>query len=148
MTAVSAELRAFIEQLDEGRCAYCRSPQAMELATFEIDHIAPSSAGGPTEAHNLCLACPSCNRYKAARRYAADPLTGEIVSLFNPREQRWSEHFEWAPGTLEVVGHTPTGRATLTLLRLNRPQFLRLRVLWGRLRVTPWVALINLEELS
>ncbi len=148
MTAIPADLRGRVEQLDESRCAYCRSPQDMEISPFEIDHIVPSSVGGPTEEDNLCLACPSCNRYKAARQFAVDPLSGEIVPLFHPRNQRWSEHFEWAPGTLEVVGLTPTGRATLTLLRLNRPQFLRLRHLWARMRAMPWASLINLEELS
>lgn len=146
MRAVPAALRERIEVLDEQRCAYCRSWQELELVPFEIDHIVPGSAGGPTEENNLCLACPSCNRFKAARQYAVDLLTGEIVPLFHPRNQRWSEHFEWAPGTLEVVGRTPTGRATLTLLRLNRPHFLRLRYMWARSRVTPWAGLIDLEE--
>ncbi len=110
----------------------------------------PSSVGGPTEENNLCLACPSCNRYKAARQFVVESilLSGEIVPLFHPRNQRWSEHFEWAPGTLEVVGRTPTGRATLALLRLNRPQLLPLRYLWGRMRVMLWASLNNLEELS
>lgn len=147
MTAVSSELRRRIEKLDEERCAYCQSPQELEISTFEIDHVAPSSAGGPTQEDNLCLACSACNRFKAARQFAADPLTGEIAPLFHPRNQRWSEHFAWAPGTLEVVGRTPTGRATLTLLRLNRPQILRLRRLWGRLRVMPWATLIDPKEL-
>jgi hypothetical protein len=146
MRAVSAALRERVEHLDAGRCAYCRSLQEVELSPFEIDHIVPSSAGGPTEENNLCLACPSCNRFKAARQYAVDPLTGEIVPLFHPRNQRWSEHFEWAAGTLEVVGRTPTGRATLSLLRLNRPHALHLRHLWRRWRIMPWAGFIDLEE--
>jgi hypothetical protein len=146
MMATLAELRARVEALDDGRCAYCRTLQELTISIFELDHIVPSSAGGPTEEANLCLACPACNRYKAARQYGLDPETGEIVPLFHPRNQRWSEHFLWTRETLEVVGLTPTGRATAHALHMNRRQLLRLRRLWARLEKLPWAELINLEE--
>jgi 5-methylcytosine-specific restriction endonuclease McrA len=146
MMATLAELRARIEILDEVRCAYCGTPQDLAISTFELDHILPRSAGGPTEETNVCLACPACNRYKAARQYGLDPETEEIVPLFHPRNQRWSEHFLWTQETLEVVGLTPTGRATAQILHMNRPQLLRLRRLWARLHISPWAGLINLEE--
>ncbi|MEQ8973314.1 MAG: HNH endonuclease [Coleofasciculus sp. C1-SOL-03] len=44
----------------------------------------PRSAGGETVFDNLCLACPTCNRYKATRQTVPDPLTGESVALFHP----------------------------------------------------------------
>lgn len=146
MMSASAELRARIERLDSGRCGYCGAPQELTIASFELDHIVPVSAGGLTEDNNLCLACPACNRYKAARPYATDPETGEIVPFFHPRNQRWSEHFQWVPETLEVAGLTPTGRATAHVLRMNRSQLLRLRRLWAKLQVQPWAALITVEE--
>jgi len=33
---------------------------------FEVEHIAPVSAGGQDEEANLALACRSCNLYKWA----------------------------------------------------------------------------------
>lgn len=42
-----------------------------------------------------------------------------VVSLFNPRVQRWSEHFTVVNAFL--VGTTQTGRATVALLRMNEP---------------------------
>jgi hypothetical protein len=39
--------------------------------------------------------------------------------LFNPRTQRWPEHFAWSTDGLRVVGLTPTGRATVAALRLD-----------------------------
>jgi len=38
--------------------------------TFEIDHIIPLADGGKNQDQNLCLSCPTCNRYKAARTTA------------------------------------------------------------------------------
>jgi hypothetical protein len=48
-----------------------------------------------------------------------DSETGEIVKLFNPRTQIWSEHFFWTKDGLQIVGKTPTGRATVKVLHLS-----------------------------
>lgn len=66
---------------------------------------------------NLALACLKCNRNKGSDLSALDPLDGSIVRLFNPRTQRWAEHF--ALDGARVIGLTPTGRATVQLLRIN-----------------------------
>ena len=39
-------------------CEYCRLRQDLCPEPFEVDHILPLSAGGPTRSDNLCLACP------------------------------------------------------------------------------------------
>jgi hypothetical protein len=52
------------------------------------------------------------------------------VRLFNPRRQRWLEHFTWTPEGDLVIGLTPTGRATIVALQLNRPTLVRARRLW------------------
>ena len=41
------------------------------------------------------------------------------MPLFNPRQDSWSQHFAWAADRIHLVGRTPTGRATVTLLDLN-----------------------------
>jgi hypothetical protein len=48
-----------------------------------------------------------------------DPETRLIVRLFNPRTDRWSDHFEWAGARL--IGRTPLGRATVRTLFMNDP---------------------------
>jgi hypothetical protein len=54
------------------------------------------------------------------------------VSLFNPRRQRWQDHFAWSEDTTMVIGLTPVGRASIIALRLNRPEAVNLRrVLFG-----------------
>lgn len=45
-------------------------------------------------AYCQCLACPSCNRYKAVRQTATDPTTQAEVPLFHLQQQSWDDHFE------------------------------------------------------
>ena len=39
--------------------------------------------------------------------------------MFDPRSQRWAEHFRWSDDGVRVEGLTPTGRATVMALRLD-----------------------------
>jgi hypothetical protein len=101
------------------------------LARLEIEHIVPRARGGKSDESNLWLSCPLCNRHKADRTSAADPESGNEAALFNPRCQRWSEHFCWSPDGLRIVGLTPTGRATVAALRLaDDPDALVVRGYW------------------
>jgi 5-methylcytosine-specific restriction endonuclease McrA len=97
---------------------------------MEIDHIIPESLGGLTEESNLWLACSLCNDHKGDRIAALDPETGELVQLFNPRYQLWNEHFIWTQRGELIIGVTPTGRATVAALNINRPTLVRSRRLW------------------
>jgi hypothetical protein len=54
-----------------------------------------------------------------------DPETGKRVALFHPRRDVWTEHFRW--DGVEIKGITPKGRATVQILRLNRPSILVIR---------------------
>jgi hypothetical protein len=113
------------------RCGYCLSPQYLILARLEIEHIVPRSRDGSNEESNLWLSCPLCNRHKANRTSATDPATGQVVALFHPRLQRWSEHFRWSEDGLRIVGLTPTGRATVVALHLaDDPDALTVRSYW------------------
>lgn len=107
------------------RCEYCGLSQAGQEATFHIDHVIPTSAGGETEAGNLALACVSCSLRKAARLDATDPATDLDVPIFNPRKERWDTHFRW--DEVVLVGLTATGRATVHALQMNRPIALAIR---------------------
>jgi len=52
------------------------------------------------------------------------------VRLFNPRQQKWSEHFAWSEDGTEIQGLTPYGRATVVALKLNNPEIVVARRLW------------------
>jgi hypothetical protein len=107
-------------------CEYCRLPQAGQEARFHVDHVVPLAAGGPSSTDNLALACVSCSLRKGARRFAVDPQSQEQAPLFNPRAEPWEKHFMWRGA--EIVGLTPTGRATVSALAMNRPLILAIRV--------------------
>lgn len=113
------------------RCGYCLSPQSLVMARLEIEHIIPLSLGGKTEEGNLWLACPLCNRYKGNKTTAIDPVTGQEVPLFNPRHQRWQQHFQWSDDGLRIVGISDVGRATVVALHLDDdPDALLVRSYW------------------
>ena len=118
-------------------CAYCRTAEALTVTIFEFEHIVPLSAGGATVFENLCLACPTCNRYKANRQTAIDPETQAVTPLFHPQQQRWTDHFGWNAKATEVTGLTSIGRATIAMLKINRPQMTRVRKMWVKLGEHP-----------
>ena len=122
---IPAALRRLVIGRARGRCEYCGLAQEGQEATFHVDHVVPRKATGDTALRNLALACVSCSLRKAARQTAVDPETGEDVPIFNPRQDTWSEHFQWQ-GVL-LVGLTTTGRATIEALQMNRPLILAIR---------------------
>jgi HNH endonuclease len=123
--ASMSSFRVFVTQRAGNRCEYCGLSQLGQEATFHIDHVIPVAADGPTESSNFALACVSCSLSKSARLSAIDPETQTSVPIFNPRQQRWSEHFRW--DDVEVIGLTAIGRATIVALRMNRPVILAIR---------------------
>ena len=42
--------------------------------------------GGQTTFHNLCFACRRCNEFKGPTTRIQEPLTGELVPIFHPRQ--------------------------------------------------------------
>jgi hypothetical protein len=125
MRYIPAELRRAITQRALGRCEYCGLSQEGQEATFHIDHIIPLTADGQTTTDNLALACVSCSLRKAARQTVVDRQTGEEVPLYNPRRERWSDHFRW--DGVRVIGQTAIGRAAVVALDMNRPLILAIR---------------------
>ncbi len=127
---ISESLRSQIAQSDRNRCCYCLTSEINSGIRMTYDHIYPRSKGGETSLENVCLACQNCNEFKGNRIEAIDPLTGETVSLFNPRQQQWSNHFQWSSDGTQIEGITAVGRATVTALRANTPVIVATRKRW------------------
>jgi hypothetical protein len=121
-----AETVRRVHQRADNRCGIVRRHSVMGQA-MHVEHIHPD---GPDVLENLCLSCPSCNLSKARATSAPDPDTDETVPLFNPRIQRWSEHFEWRQNGQVLRGLTPAGRATIVRLRMNQPRLVEARSIW------------------
>lgn len=92
-----------------------------------MEHIIPLEKDGKTVLRNLALSCQGCNSHKQVRTEAIDPMFKQLAPLFHPRRQKWKEHFGWNHDFSLVIGLTPTGRATVEALRLNRPGVVNLR---------------------
>jgi hypothetical protein len=122
---VNQELVRQVWRRAEGRCEYCRLPAAAYPLPFHVDHIVAQQHGGPTSLENLALACLHCNRHKGPNIAGRDPLTGEIVRLFHPRQDPWTKHFAWTGA--ELAARTVMGRVTIQVLAINDPDFLAVR---------------------
>ncbi len=111
----------------DGCCEYCKSPMKYSPQPYTIDHIIPLAQKGSNSLENLALACGGCNAYKYTKTEALDPITGELVPLYHPRKETWIAHFDWDADFLQIIGITPSGRATVRALNLNRPELVNLR---------------------
>lgn len=127
--SISSKLRLKVAQRAQHLCEYCKSPKAYSPSPFDTEHIRPISLGGETIFENLAYACNGCNGHKYNKTHAADPIDESIVLLFNPRTHEWKDHFVWDTQGVIIIGITPTGRATVDSLKLNRDEIVRLRKL-------------------
>jgi hypothetical protein len=111
-------------------------PETLSELHHVVDHIIATQHRGPTLSENLALCCGRCNRHKGPNVGGIDPATGQLTRLFNPRADRWSEHFSWSGA--RIVGVTDVGRATVQVLAINHPHRLAARralIAAGKLRL-------------
>ena len=119
-------LRQFVRKRAVNCCEYCRIPQhALSWTRFHIEHIRARQHGGSDQTENLALACRRCNLFKGPNLSAIDPETDELVTLFNPRTDVWTDHFTEIDH--RIVGRTAIGRATVELLDMNDPDRIQIR---------------------
>jgi HNH endonuclease len=126
---VPLSIQREVIQRARGYCEYCRLPAAFSSSSFNFEHIIPLSKQGLTILLNLAYSCGGCNAHKKDKIEALDPLTRQLMPLFNPRTDIWAKHFEWSDDDLHIIGTTPTGRATVQLLKVNRQGNVNLREL-------------------
>lgn len=129
-TAASAKLRAEVARLAGHRCGDCLTSELISGSPLEVEHFLPRSRGGLTVLENLWLACRQCNAHKSDRTQALDPNSQEWVGIFDPRRDRWTDHFCWSEDALRVEGKTAIGRATVEALQLNREVLVEARGTW------------------
>lgn len=124
---MTLSLRVAIRERASDCCEYCLMQAEFSHDPFSAEHILPIVKGGLDDMINLAWSCLGCNLYKAAATHVFDLITGNLVPLFNPRMDKWSNHFEWTDDFSIIIGLTPTGRATITRLKLNRIGLVNLR---------------------
>jgi len=130
MTDISEATRQRVRERAGNRCEYCLSHQNYVMGRLQIDHVQPTAKGGSDTEDNLCLACELCNQHKWTKTHGIDPQTGQHTSLFDPRQQNWTEHFAWSPDGTKILGLTASGRVTVTALNLNNELAVTVRRNW------------------
>lgn len=130
MAHISEQLRRQVAERADYRCEYCHSTELVTGGPFHVDHVRPETLGGATELDNLAYACARCNLHKGQRVRSRDPVSGQSVTLFNPRRQRWAIHFRWSVDGARVIGRTRAGRSTVIALQMNHLTIVRARSLW------------------
>jgi hypothetical protein len=118
ITYVPADLRRLVEARAEGLCEYCLIADEDTYLGCQVDHIISEKHGGPTEADNLAVACTYCNQAKGSDLGSLQPGTNQLVRFFNPRTDRWGEHFRLVGDRIEAL--TPIGEATARIFGFNR----------------------------
>jgi len=106
-------------------CEYCKLPDFLGFADFEIDHIIAKAHLGSDQLDNLAWSCLLCNVTKGPNLASIDPQGKRVTKLFHPRRNRWSFHFHLSEGL--IIPQSASGRATVFLLEMNNPQTFSVR---------------------
>jgi len=134
---VTAKQKKIVGARARDCCEYCLSQASFATSSFSVEHIIPRDQGGKTVLDNLALSCQGCNNHKYTKTESIDPVSGELVSLYHPRKQTWYDHFCWNDDFSLIVGVTPTGRATVKTLQLNREGVVNLRYVLYKMGAHP-----------
>jgi hypothetical protein len=113
---ISTELRQTIADRARELCEYCLIAEADTFYGCEVDHIISLKHGGSTEPDNLAYACALCNRAKGSD-VGSITTSGEFARFFNPRADRWAEHFRLEGATIQSL--TQIGEVTARILSFN-----------------------------
>lgn len=122
---ISARLRRLVVERASGLCEYCLIHQDDAHFSFQLDHIISRKHRGPSTASNLSLACLRCNVAKGTDVGAFAGRPRQLVRLYHPRQDHWSEHFRL--NGARIIPLTEIGEATVQLLDLNGSDRLLLR---------------------
>ena len=128
-TYVPASLRRMVFDRANGNCGYCLIPEALALASHQVDHAISEKHGGETVSENLAHSCSFCNQSKGSDVGSIDAETSEYVRLHHPRRDGWMEYFQIDDGTGKILGISAVGRVTVRLLQMNRSAYLPERLL-------------------
>ncbi len=134
---VPQKLRQAVVQRAHACCEYCLSQEQFSTQAFSLDHIIPVEKGGKTALNNLALSCQGCNNHKYTKTEGYDAITHQMIPLYHPRKHQWNEHFVWNEDCTLILGVTPTGRATVETLQLNRAGVVNLRQILSRAKQHP-----------
>lgn len=113
---ISAELRQTIVDRANHLCEYCLIAEEDSFYGCQVDHIISLKHGGSSDVDNLAFACALCNRAKGSD-VGSIATSGEFTRFFNPRTDRWLDHFRLEGATIHPL--TPIGEVTVRIFGFN-----------------------------
>lgn len=125
MSVVPESVRRAVRKRADERCEYCLKPDVVSTVPYHVDHIRSLKHGGGSEPENLAWACFDCNICKGSDIGSFDDMTEQFVPFFNPRIQRWEDHFE--ADHAHIKGRTAIDRVTAAIFQFNHQDQLATR---------------------
>ncbi|HSZ58421.1 MAG TPA: HNH endonuclease signature motif containing protein [Tepidisphaeraceae bacterium] len=116
---VPAALRRSVARRAGALCEYCLIHEDDTFLGCQVEHVISEKHGGVTAEANLAYACVFCNRFKGSDLGSVHPASQELVRFFNPRTDRWSQHFRL--DGIQIVPLTDIGEVTVRILEMNHP---------------------------
>lgn len=117
---INKELRRLVIERTHCLWKYCLIPDAYRSLSHQVDHIVGVKHGGSSVADNLCYSCIFCNLQKGSDLGSINWQTEELVRFFNPRRDKWSDHFCLDGGVIQPL--TNIGEVTARIFEFNNEQ--------------------------
>jgi HNH endonuclease len=111
------DLRRLVIDRADHLCEYCLIHDEDTVLGCAIDHAISLKHDGPSDDTNLAYACVFCNRYKGSDIGSIIWETQEFVRFYNPRRDRWGDHFQLRDSTIYPI--SPIGEVTARILGFN-----------------------------
>lgn len=122
---IPVALRSRVRNRAKDCCEYCLLHEDDAFFSHEVDHIISEKHRGETAENNLCFSCFECNRYKGSDIGSLDVDSEDFTRLYNPRKDKWSEHFRLDNN--KIIPLTAIGRVSVFLLQVNSEEQLARR---------------------
>jgi len=114
---INNDLRQLIAMRAAYLCAYCLIHESDTSHGCQVDHIISLKHDGVTAPENLAYACVFCNRHKGTDVGSVVWPTQQFVRFYNPRKDRWTEHFKLDGALIRPL--TDIGKATAQIFGFN-----------------------------
>jgi hypothetical protein len=142
---ITPEVRQIVATRAGFVCEYCLIAGEDSYFRHQVEHIVSRKHGGLSELENLALACVVCNRHKGSDIASLIPQTDRLIRFYNPRTDRWREHFRLNGVVIEPL--TEIGEATARILQMNHAdQILERQILSVHGRYPSEAALLLITE--
>lgn len=113
---VTSEVRRQVFKRADFLCEYCLIAEEDTFFGCEVEHIISLKHGGSSGLDNLAYACVFCNRHKGTD-VGSISESGKFTRFFNPRIDRWTEHFRLFGVHIQPL--SVIGEVTARILRFN-----------------------------